>query len=165
MDSLNRQGSTRSASSATGVIRYQPHWIREVTRRGHKMPTKSRWSSYERLKLLQKDIDILTSRNSGPVESNRSLFYTPVRPRRAGATYAGMVLPPSPSLTKTAPNSITKQCITKNGDADHISPSTNVPLELSTPSTEAQKLDQLLVEIDSSPLHCDSSPDMTTVSD
>ena len=144
MDSLHRQGSTRSTSSTAGGL--NPSTLRggDHGRKMQKMAPNTRWSSYERLRLQQKESDALQANKN----STDSLFYTPVRHRRAGTPPPGAGRPPRPPSIKVD---------------DHGS-NVHPRKEVSSPSTETQKLDQLLVEIDNSPLHSESAPDLIAVS-
>lgn len=169
MDSLHRQGSTRSASSATGSLNPVGR-VTDGSRRTQKQPPHYRWSSYERLKLQPKDLDILTSKATNPPEHSHSLFYTPVRHRRAGYPAAG--LPPRPPSAPRIPDSNSHGKLFQASADDpetHAVPSSEHEVnieELKQPTgglTSLQKLDQLLVEINS-PLHSESAPNLTTVS-
>ena len=146
MDSLHRQGSTRSNSSAAGGL--YPSTLRtgDNGRKFQKIAPNARWSSYERLRLQQRESEVLTNKTS--TELSHSMFYTPVRHRRAGTPPAGAGLPPRPPSVKIDDHG--SDMHTRDGNVDQ--------------STETQKLDQLLVEIDNSPLHSESAPDLIAVS-
>ena len=176
MDSLHRQGSIRSSSSAAAALNSVVR-VTDATRRAQKFPPSHRWSSYERLKLQAKDLEVLANKASNSAEHSRSLFYTPVRHRRANTPEspgeAG--LPPRPPSfpRSSASNDHDKSGAlfqTTSGLAHgipaHATQSTSrdhqiKAEDLTQPTGKlTSSLDQLLVELNS-PLHSESAPILT----